>query len=166
MGAIVGISVSVIALVIVIAIFNKDDDANAKPTDHAPNPIEQQQQPAQPSARVEPAAGSSTVEDNIPDRPAPEFTGKIIMTADGLCKRARVLYSDALRAQESGDSDGYNEFIKESRIKFEEIKRYLGLHTKWLEDAKQKGWPIPRTYKTLEKKLARYSKHEARLPKE
>lgn len=166
MGAIVGIGVSVIALVTVIAIFNKknDDDANAKSTDPAPTQEGQRQQPAEPPPRKETTDAKPPGGDDNPDRPAPKLTGKILIAADTLCKRARVLYSRALRAQEDGDSDGHNELIEQSRVKFEETRAYLELHTKWLEDAKQKDWPIPSTYKTLEKKLARYRKHEALLP--
>ena len=168
MGAIVGVGVSAIVLVTLIAIVNKGGDGNREAADReaadrAPNPNVQDQQPAKPSVRDESTDASSPGEDNIPDRSAPVLRGKMIIAADALCKSARRLHADALRAKEAGDDDSYNELIKECRLKFKEIKIYFGLHTKWLEDAKRKNWTIPRTYDTLQRRMARYEKHEARL---
>lgn len=155
-GAIVFFVVFGILAVVSIVLFNRVEEKDARgsgsggPGVQAPTPSESEK----PEREIEVS----------PDRPAPEVKGRVIQDADALFQKAKILFARAEIAEEEGRTEEHSELLADCRKSFAQLHDYLKIYTTWHADAKREGWPVPRTYRTLEKRVARYGKLEARLP--
>lgn len=108
---------------------------------------------------------SPLVEDVIhPDRPSPELKGEMIIQADKLFRRARKAHNSALRAAEEELDKEHDDFIAECRDHLKILKGFLQDHQDWLTEAIEKEWPLPTSYRTLQKRLKKYGHLESALP--
>jgi hypothetical protein len=159
-GGVIGLAVGVGALVLITVVAKNLLESRAEPVNGAGPPHGEGTPSSGAGSPDRPAASTAPV----PDRPAPELSGQVIILADALFQDAKSLHAAALRAKESGETQGYTQGIEDCRHKFTELDRLFEEFTSWLAEAKQKDWPIPRAYDTLERRQARYSELRDRLP--